>query len=65
MTNLEQRITRLEKDRRVSLQELAERVWRVLATPSLVLPAAYARIVELVNIARARKEQHERSTKPN
>ena len=60
---IKSRIAKLEKQRpTMTNDELTERVKRVLEQPALVPPLAYHRIVELLNLARARKERHEQFT---
>jgi len=55
--NHKSRIEKLEKQLAPSMSndELAKRVNHVLDNPNLVTPQAYSRIVELVEIAKARK----------
>ena len=62
--NLQQRVKRLEKIHPEFTDfELTARVNRVLEQPHLVPPSAYARIVELLEIAKARKANHEKLAK--
>ncbi len=54
---IQNRLAKLEKQLApgMSNDELAKRVNHVLENPNLVTPQAYSRIVELVEIAKARK----------
>ncbi len=57
MSNHEARLAKLEKKLTpgMSNDELAARVNHVLENPNLVSPQTYSRIIELVEIAKARK----------
>jgi hypothetical protein len=73
MSNQKNRVKQLEKDNKpaqmtwkefTQSEDTFERLNHVLLNPSLVAPETYERIVEIVDIAKARKIEHEQTTQP-
>ena len=63
---LKTRIEKIEKEQPETTNvEWAARIQRVLENPYIVPQATYNRMIELLNIARARMEQHEQPKQQN